>query len=103
MSDVEQAYDILDKWQFFYGQRAGRELWGDKPKKVQDEDVANFNRDINFIKSLFSEQQEREKGCASCNGDFGDNTIEFHKSGYKNCPYCGRKLDELKPKEDKKQ
>ncbi len=41
--------DILEKWQFFLGQRAGRELWFSKPKDVQDEDIANFNRDIKSV------------------------------------------------------
>ena len=41
-----EVMDILDKWQFFLGQRAGRELWMDKPTKIQEEDLANFNRDL---------------------------------------------------------
>lgn len=41
--------DILEKYQFFLGQRAGRELWFSKPKDVQDEDIANFNRDIKSV------------------------------------------------------
>lgn len=28
--------EILDKLEFFYGQRAGRELWADKPMEVQN-------------------------------------------------------------------
>lgn len=42
---IDRAIEILDKWEFFYGQRAGRELWADKPTEVQDEDIANFCRD----------------------------------------------------------
>lgn len=42
MTTIDRANDILDKWEFFYGQRAGRELWADKPTEVQDEDIANF-------------------------------------------------------------
>ena len=38
--------------QFFGGQRAGRELWNDKPREVQDEDIANFNRDIEYLKDI---------------------------------------------------
>ena len=41
---------ILDKWEFFFGQRAGRELWGDKSKEAQDQDIADFNRDINAVR-----------------------------------------------------
>lgn len=43
------------------------------------------------IKDL-QESEERSKGCPSCNGGFGDNTIEFKKMRYTNCPYCGRPL-----------
>ena len=34
MITKEQAIDILEKFDFFQGQRAGRELWSDKPKDV---------------------------------------------------------------------
>lgn len=42
--------NALDKIQFFQGQRAGRELWNDKPANVQDEDLAAFNRDIDSVR-----------------------------------------------------
>ena len=48
-TDTLIANEVLDKLQFFGGQRAGRELWNDKPRKVQDEDIANFNRDIEYL------------------------------------------------------
>lgn len=47
---IERANDILDKWEFFYGQRAGRELWADKPTEVQNEDIANFCRDLGIVR-----------------------------------------------------
>lgn len=37
-ADHVMALEILDRLQFF-GQRAGRELWNDKPRNVQDEDI----------------------------------------------------------------
>lgn len=49
MTREEAIIDILEKWSFFFGQRAGRELWGDKPKEVQDQDIADFNRDMNIV------------------------------------------------------
>lgn len=49
-----EVIDILDKWQFFYGQRAGRELWMDKPKEIQEEDLANFNRDLETVRSFIN-------------------------------------------------
>lgn len=48
---TNEVLDILDKLQFFQGQRAGRELWLDKPPVVQEQDLYNFNRDIEKIRS----------------------------------------------------
>ena len=39
------------------------------------------------------EQAERSKECSSCDGGFGDNTVEFEKLGYAICPHCGRRLE----------
>ena len=51
-TDVLIALEVLDKLSFFGGQRAGRELWNDKTREVQDEDIANFNRDIEYLKDI---------------------------------------------------
>lgn len=50
MQELEKAIEILNKLSFFGGQRAGRELWNEKPRKIQDEDIASFNRDIEHLK-----------------------------------------------------
>ena len=55
MKDKEMIEDILNKMEFFGGQRAGRELWFDKPKEVQDQDIVNFVKDINFIRSYLKD------------------------------------------------
>lgn len=47
---VERAIEILDKMEFFQGQRARRELCADKPTEVQDEDIANFCRDLGLVR-----------------------------------------------------
>lgn len=68
---ADKAIEILDKWEFFYGQRAGRELWADKPTEVQDEDIANFCRDLGLVREALermrwipcSERPPEEKGC----------------------------------------
>ena len=54
MQELEKAMEIPDKLSFFGGQRAGRELWNDKPREVQDEDIANFNRDIEYLRDIVS-------------------------------------------------
>ena len=58
MKDKEKqtkVFDILDKIEFFQGQRAGRELWNDKPKEMQDKDIADFIKDINYIRSYLQD------------------------------------------------
>ena len=58
MKDKEMqnnVFDILDKIEFFQGQRAGRELWNDKSKEVQDKDISDFVRDINYIRSYLQD------------------------------------------------
>lgn len=56
MITKEQAIDIVRKFDFFYGQRSGRELWASKPLGVQEADLQNFRRDcrelLNFLKNL---------------------------------------------------
>ena len=52
MKEIEKAIEILDKLSFFGGQRAVRELWNDKPREVQDEDIANFNRDVEWLRDF---------------------------------------------------
>lgn len=47
---ADQVLDILNKMEMFQGQRAGRELWFDKRKEVQDSDLRAFNRDIDTIR-----------------------------------------------------
>ena len=61
---IEQAKDILSKWEFFYGQRAGRELWADKPRAVQDQDIADFNRDVEIVRSAL--KAEPVVRCRDC-------------------------------------
>ena len=49
MITKDQAIDILEKFYFFEGQRAGRELWNDKPFDVQEKDVEDFARDCQLL------------------------------------------------------
>lgn len=56
-NEIIKGLDILNKFDFFGGQRAGRELWNDKPVEVQDEDVENFAKDVQFLKDLIKRQQ----------------------------------------------
>ena len=55
--EIIKANDILDKLDFFDGQRAGRELWFEKPFDVQNEDIEDFSKDIAFLRGFIADQQ----------------------------------------------
>lgn len=56
-NEIVKAFDILDKFEFFGGQRAGRELWFNKPVEIQEKDIDNFLRDIGFLKQFINRQK----------------------------------------------
>ena len=58
---IDDVLDILDKWEMFYGQRAGRELWSNKPREIQDKDIDKFNADLSMIRD-FINSYERGDG-----------------------------------------
>ena len=70
MINRQQALEIIEKFDFFQGQRAGRELWVDKPKEVQEIDLANFHRDCELLKEFIESQPERPKGRWVKDGDW---------------------------------
>ena len=64
---IIKALDILDQFDFFQGQRAGRELWNDKPFDVQEQDINSFSRDVGLLKEYIisaahSAEAERKRG-----------------------------------------
>ena len=56
MITKRKALELLDKLQFFGGQRAGRELWNEKPTEVQEKDIASFNYDVEVLKEYVRAQ-----------------------------------------------
>lgn len=62
IKSIEKALDILEKFKFFQGQRAGRELWNDKPKEVQDQDIKDFVDNVDYVKDVISTLKECSKG-----------------------------------------
>lgn len=60
---MNNIMEILDKLQFFCGQRAGRELWADKPTDVQDADLESYNENIEAIRD-YIQQLEAERDAA---------------------------------------
>lgn len=88
---TERAEEILAMWEFFYGQRAGRELWADKPREIQDKDVENFNRDLKIVRKALDDLRpkwrwvHRDNGiayCSECDTDAVEDGTDF-------CPNCG--------------
>ena len=55
MIDKQQALEIIDKRDFF-NDRAGRELWNDKPKEIQDEDIRNAHKEYEQLKEYILNQ-----------------------------------------------
>jgi hypothetical protein len=62
IKSIEKALDILEKFKFFQGQRAGRELWGDKSKEVQDQDIKDFVDNVDYVKDAINALKECAKG-----------------------------------------
>lgn len=56
-----EVVDILAKMQFFQGQRAGRELWNDKPFEVKEKDLESFNKGIETIRKYILQLEEKPK------------------------------------------
>ena len=87
-SKTGEVFEILSKWEFFYGQRAGRELWADKPKEVQDQDIANFNRDIETVKNWVNEAA-RLMGYEVVEDEPSGNFGQLEEANMKEkCPIC---------------
>lgn len=81
---IDRVNDILDKWKFFYGQRAGRELWADKPTEVQNEDIADFCRDLGIVREAL--ERKRWIPCSERLPEVDDNYLcVYHfEAGNKN-------------------
>lgn len=47
---MDEVMDILNKWEIFFGQRSGRQIWAAKSLWAQEEDIKNFNRDLNKVR-----------------------------------------------------
>lgn len=101
----EQAIDILDKFDFFQGQRAGRELWNDKPYEVQEEDIKDFSRDVAELKAYIadvvpkSEIEELKKKLAKTEVELINVCLEKTNcddmTGYILAFYARQKLQEI--------
>lgn len=85
----ERAEDILAMWEFFYGQRAGRELWADKPREIQDKDIENFNRDMAIVREALDGLAEPGKSivrCEDCDNRDKDRAVGGKRYGNLSAP-----------------
>ena len=74
--EIIKAFDILNKFEFFGGQRAGRELWFNKPTDIQNKDIGDFLRDLDFLKQFISRQNAEISALTSA---VDNSTQEFLK------------------------
>ena len=65
-NDIIKAWDILDKFEFFGGQRAGRELWYNKPTDIQNKDIGAFLLDVDFLKDFIKSQKAEIERLNNC-------------------------------------
>lgn len=103
---IEEVRAILNKWEFFYGQRAGRELWVDKPREVQDKDIESFNRDVAKVKAAIEDLRPKGKWhklhetkltktveCTHCNMEFRFRKLkDLNMDLAHYCPNCGAEM-----------
>lgn len=100
MPDREKVIDGLERLRFF-NQRAGRELWSDKPHDVQEEDIANADAVYADALALLKEQEGivpfidiDEAKCPDCKVKLtrqeliGDDVLFEDFFDY--CPHCGK-------------
>lgn len=96
MADKEKVIDGLEMLRFF-NQRAGRELWADKPHGIQETDIANADAIFADALALLKEQETTLKKdghhirCVKCNSYWCITDREGNAFPMNYCPECGRK------------
>lgn len=97
MNNIERVIDGLEMLRFF-NQRAGRELWADKPHDIQETDIANadaiYTDALALLKSQepISDTYHYTYQCGNC--------LEKISTYFNYCPYCGRKVKWDEPLEN---
>lgn len=82
-SEIVKALEILDRLDFFGGQRAGRELWSEKPFDIQNKDIENFSKDIAFLKGLINRLQAENERLKEENESYTELEQGCYVTGYK--------------------
>lgn len=55
-----EILDILQKWEWAFGQRSSREQWSNKSKEEQDNDIDEFRRELNKVVMFAMNKEEKE-------------------------------------------
>lgn len=92
MPDREKVIDGLERLQFF-NQRAGRELWADKPHDVQEKDIANADAVYDGALALLKEHDPVKPRVSSVEQRCGNCNKVIEMDGWKVCPWCGKRID----------
>lgn len=105
MIDYGKTIDGLERLRFF-NQRAGRELWADKPHDIQEQDIASADKVYADAIALLKEQEKEGKWerqysrpgvyanlfwwCSYCKMP-----TQYQDAGifYEYCPHCGAKME----------
>lgn len=99
--------ELIDKLRQlrFFNQRAGRELWGDKPREIQDKDIENADEILSMAISALSADNTMEwisakvgklfpsndYKCSWCGNTLDFNGVNCGRGDANFCPNCGRK------------
>lgn len=89
MADREKVIDGLEMLRFF-NQRAGRELWADKPRGIQETDIANADAIFADAISMLKEQEPILPRKAKRYIEYSDTAVTF--PGTYDCGKCGEEL-----------
>ena len=100
----EQAIEILDRFDFFQGQRAGRELWHEKPYDVQERDIKDFAQNVALLREYINADEDaRRRECGREVFEAIENLLGKHIIWQCCTPWKYEDYEELKKKytEDK--
>lgn len=84
MMTIEQALDGLERLRFF-NQREGRELWFDKPKDIQEEDIKKADKIYIEAIALLKELKHKT-------GHWIFNGGKAYEAWSHNCSECGQRM-----------
>lgn len=86
----EEAIEVMKSWAWMQGETGKKDATVHWESTLDDVEEA-----LEMAIAALREREEQSKGCSACDGGFGDNTMVFYAGGYKHCPICGRRLEDV--------